>query len=392
MKKKEYSSEQRKEIVRLYQEEKLSKEKIGKKFDCSEIVIDRIIKEEGIPSRKSGTISNVETDEILQLLNKGVKPKQIAAKHGITQTAITQRVSGLVNFKRGPDPKLSDLELYILHVVEKRSIADISKEFYGIPFSTSLRDRAIALGFYSQNHDWLEDRKNPIQIHDGYAFVKIPEHPRANKKGYVLQHRFVMEQTVIRRPLKYDGNQPIEVVHHINGDKKRNPPSNLVLCKSNSEHRKIHNQLDSTLSKLVKCGTIVFDFVQRKYVTNYENPKPPKKRKINPTATKHATKTGGYYLEIYLPGHHRADERGRVLEHIPIAEKKEGRKIYENEPIHHIDGDKSNNSSENLLVCRNKNEHDQVLRMQLNWLVRYLMGNKKLFFNKETKQYYTEKK
>ena len=47
-------------------------------------------------------------------------------------------------------------------------------------------------------------------------------------------HRVVMEQ-MIGRPLKKG-----EIVHHIDGNKRNNDPSNLMLFKNQSEHCKYH--------------------------------------------------------------------------------------------------------------------------------------------------------
>lgn len=49
------------------------------------------------------------------------------------------------------------------------------------------------------------------------------DHPRASRSGYVLEHIVVMEQT-LGRPLF-----PNERVHHINGIRNDNAPSNLEL-------------------------------------------------------------------------------------------------------------------------------------------------------------------
>lgn len=47
-----------------------------------------------------------------------------------------------------------------------------------------------------------------------YIYAIVPEHPCANKHGYVLLHRIIMENHLGRI---LDNN---EVVHHIDGDKK----------------------------------------------------------------------------------------------------------------------------------------------------------------------------
>ncbi len=48
-------------------------------------------------------------------------------------------------------------------------------------------------------------------------------HPSAYKSGQILEHRFVMEQTIGRYLL------PWETVHHLNGKRDDNRPENLEL-------------------------------------------------------------------------------------------------------------------------------------------------------------------
>lgn len=62
------------------------------------------------------------------------------------------------------------------------------------------------------------------------------------------------------------------------------------------------------------------------------------------------TKTSGGYKQIYMPGHHRADSRGYVLEHIFVFERETGIKIPNNCCIHHLNGEKCDNEITNLCM------------------------------------------
>lgn len=69
-----------------------------------------------------------------------------------------------------------------------------------------------------------------------YWCAKLPEHPRANSCGYVLEHRVIMENILGRLLL------PNEDVHHKDEDGKNNSPDNLRLMlhgKHTAEHHRV---------------------------------------------------------------------------------------------------------------------------------------------------------
>lgn len=66
-----------------------------------------------------------------------------------------------------------------------------------------------------------------------YLYAVVPHHPNAHSRGYVLEHRVVMENHLGR--LLEKG----EVVHHINNDGHDNRIENLELM-GLAEHSKLH--------------------------------------------------------------------------------------------------------------------------------------------------------
>ena len=78
-------------------------------------------------------------------------------------------------------------------------------------------------------------RHKPYYTKEGYKQVFKPNNPMARNNGYVAQHRLVASK-IMKRPLLSD-----EVVHHIDGNKRNNRPSNLQVV-TRAEHWRIHSQ------------------------------------------------------------------------------------------------------------------------------------------------------
>jgi hypothetical protein len=83
----------------------------------------------------------------------------------------------------------------------------------------------------------LQGENNPawlggtyIEPEKGYRMVRRPSHHRARQNGYVLEHLLVAENVLGRRLRRG------EEVHHIDGDKLNNHPSNLKVYASHREH------------------------------------------------------------------------------------------------------------------------------------------------------------
>lgn len=67
--------------------------------------------------------------------------------------------------------------------------------------------------------------------------------------------------------------------------------------------------------------------------------------------------TNNGYIRVYMPEHINSDINGLIYEHQLMAEKKIGRPLKEEEVVHHIDKNKTNNSLDNLLIFASNSDH-----------------------------------
>ena len=97
------------------------------------------------------------------------------------------------------------------------------------------------------------------------------------------------------------------------------------------------------------------------------------------------------YVFIYCP--ERPSSRkippdfGYILEHRAVMEDKIGRQIIPGEVIHHIDGCKSNNKIENLLLCQNSKEHNEV-HGKMEIFVEKFIREGRIFYDREKRDFY----
>lgn len=95
--------------------------------------------------------------------------------------------------------------------------------------------------------------------------IRYPKKPlKQRSDGYWnyntnKNHRRVMERFIGRKLLT------TERVHHIDGDKTNNNISNLCLLSSESEHSRLHKQLEQVAMQLLKKGIVYFDYQEKIY-------------------------------------------------------------------------------------------------------------------------------
>jgi hypothetical protein len=82
-------------------------------------------------------------------------------------------------------------------------------------------------------------------------------------------------------------------------------------------------------------------------------------RGLRPSPGRRITDKDGYVL-VRKPEHPFANSTGYVREHRLVMERSIGRHLTPDEVVHHIDGNKANNSSENLQLFASNSDHKRV--------------------------------
>jgi len=85
----------------------------------------------------------------------------------------------------------------------------------------------------SHHHNWKGGKYKNC---GGYVLIYMPEYPRSDKDGYVLEHRLVIEQSIGRYLSRW------ELVHHLNETRDDNRLENLFVC-TIPEHLKLHKTM-----------------------------------------------------------------------------------------------------------------------------------------------------
>lgn len=95
---------------------------------------------------------------------------------------------------------------------------------------------------------------------DGYVLVMKKTHPRSDANGYVFEHILVVE-TILGKSI------PLYVeIHHVDGNKANNTPSNLVVCQDHGFHMLLHRRQKA----LIACGNA--NWRECRFCHQYDDP------------------------------------------------------------------------------------------------------------------------
>ena len=168
------------------------------------------------------------TKEMLEEDYKALRSTlKMAAKYGVSKKCIMDYMNRFgIDRKRRTVPVDEVKRLASLGLCAPE-IADILK-FHSSSISKAGRDNNIV----------IKDNAHPgfITTHKGYIMLRRPNHPFCDSKGYVREHRLVMEERLGRILA------PLELVHHGNEIKADNRSDNLAID-NKSVHTKHHRKL-----------------------------------------------------------------------------------------------------------------------------------------------------
>ena len=166
-------------------------------------------------------------DDVKEWLSCGESLRMIASRIGIDHCTLSKRLKekGIETPSRDESAKMT----WKNHVHPRRGKMGVDCPCYGKPMSERWRKKMIPIWKENGDRKRLYRKKQS----DGYILVYSPNHPSADRTGYVLEHRIVFEKHIGRILCA------TEIVHHVNGKKDDNRIENLELV-SRSEHAKIH--------------------------------------------------------------------------------------------------------------------------------------------------------
>ena len=186
----------------------------AKRLGCGKSALTKLMREYGIESKPRGARPGQWRSRVPRLNDREWLTEQIVAR-GRTQQSIAE--------------ELGTSSGNVAHYVRKHNLYP--------QVSQSVAMRAWMARRYPNGRcgpDSPRWKGGRYPTGSGYMRIWKPDHPNATPKGYVYEHRLVMEEKIGRYL------RPGEVVDHIDCNRGNNAPENLRLHATRSDHVKDH--------------------------------------------------------------------------------------------------------------------------------------------------------
>jgi len=239
----------------LYCDEHLTQRQIGGSYGVSHTSIRKLMKKYKIESRKGGTQKiYVDQGKIEQLYNSGLSEAKIARVCDCKLGVIQRRMKEFGIPTRKPREQPHHYELKVNIDKDKLKELYVDKQLTSIEVATILgyakatvqkrlkeyglmRTFAEAFAISKMKGRRKRSSSEPgkvIRGPRGYVLVKCPGHHKADNHNYVYEHVLVWEE--------YHHKELPEghIIHHLNGIKNDNRPENLAAM-PRKKHAKIHH-------------------------------------------------------------------------------------------------------------------------------------------------------
>lgn len=201
---------------------------------------ERFVKGHIVPKKWKEILREVNLGKNLskETVNKMVKGREGYSHTNITKQKISNALKGKIKSKihrKNLSKALKGRKL------TKEWREKVIQGLIGRPVSLETREKIRQKVSGSKCGNW---KGGIIRRPSGYVLKWNPSYPNADKKGYVIEHRWVMEQHIGRLL------QSHEQVHHINGIKDDNRIKNLMLFNSHKEHMQFDYLIKQCLMSL----------------------------------------------------------------------------------------------------------------------------------------------
>lgn len=150
-----------------------------------------------------------------------------------------ERKKGMDNKRFTPDQEKEICRIYFEDRLSTVKLAEQFQCFSSIIQRLIKRNGFKLRSISETNKGKLNGRWKGGRAHRGSGYIGIfrPDHPNADYKGYVREHRLIMEEHLGRLL------NSKEVVHHINRNRIDNRIENLILFTGRKEHLSWHRKI-----------------------------------------------------------------------------------------------------------------------------------------------------